>query len=93
MWKLFAYGKIFTHGKIKSERKSSKKKKPKKKQAQRNEKEYHSVKKRKKSFVKVTGIGGAPHTGIQISNKEVSVKPKFVKHNVKNEVSFYLCKY
>ena len=34
------------------------------------------------------------HTlGIQISNKEVSVKPKFVKHNVKNEVSFYLCKY
>ena len=31
--------------------------------------------------------------GVQIPNKEVAVKPKFVIHNVKNEVSFYLCKY
>ena len=33
------------------------------------------------------------HPGVQIPNKEVAVKPKFVIHNVKNEVSFYLWKY
>ena len=86
-------GKSLLMEKSKAKESPVKKKRPKKKQAQQNEKEYHSVKKRKKSFVKVTGTGGAPHTGIQISNKEVSVKPKFVKRNVKNEVSFYLCKY
>ena len=53
-WKLFAY-RIFAHGKIKSGRKSLVKKK--KIQAQRREKEYHSGKKRKKSFVKATGSG------------------------------------
>ena len=33
------------------------------------------------------------HAGVQISNKEVAVKPKFPMHDVKNEVSFSLCKY
>ena len=33
----------------------------KKKQAYWKEKEYHSVKKGKKSLVKATGTGGAPH--------------------------------
>ena len=64
MWKLFVYGKIFARGKTKSGRKSLVKKdknknKQKQKQAKRRKKEYHSVKKRKKSFVKATGTGGA----------------------------------
>ena len=33
------------------------------------------------------------YAGFQISSKEVAVKPKFFKHNAKNEVSFHLCKY
>ena len=33
------------------------------------------------------------HAGVQILNKEVVVKPKFTIRNVKNEVSFSLCKY
>ena len=32
------------------------------------------------------------HAGVQISNKEVAVKPKFAVHNVKSEVSFSLYK-
>ena len=32
------------------------------------------------------------HAGVQISNKEVAVKPKFAIHNVKSEVSFSLYK-
>ena len=32
------------------------------------------------------------HAGVQISNKEVAVKPKFAIHNVKSEVFFSLCK-
>ena len=35
--------------------------------------------KKKNPFVKVTGTGGA-HAGVQISNKEVTVKPKFAIH-------------
>ena len=31
--------------------------------------------------------------GVQISNKEVAVKPKSVIHKVKNQVSFYFYKY
>ena len=96
MWKLFTYGKIFTHGKIKSGRKLTKKKqkqkKTEKKQVQRREKEYHSVKKRKKSFMKPLVLAEL-YAGVQISSKEVAVKPKFFKHNAKNEVSFHLCKY
>ena len=33
------------------------------------------------------------YAGVQISNREVAVKQKFAKHDVKNEVSFSLCKY
>ena len=33
------------------------------------------------------------HAGVQISNKEVAVKPNLAIHDVKNEVSFSLCKY
>ena len=33
------------------------------------------------------------HADIQISNKEVTVKPKFAILNVKNKFSFSLCKY
>ena len=33
------------------------------------------------------------HAGVQISNKEVAVKPKFAINDVKNKVSFSLCKY
>ena len=30
-----------------------------------------------------------PHAGVQISNKEVTVKPKFATHNVEKEVSLF----
>ena len=33
------------------------------------------------------------HIGVHISNKEVAVNPKFALHDVRNEVSFSLCKY
>ena len=33
------------------------------------------------------------HAGVQISNREVAVKQKFAKHDVKNEVSFSLWEY
>ena len=48
-------------------------KRKEKKLAQRKKKEYHSVKKRKNSFVKATGT----LVSRSISNKEVAVKPKF----------------
>ena len=51
----------------------------------KKKKEYHSIKKRKKPSVKATG-------GVQISNKEVASKTKFVILKVKNEFSFYFCK-
>ena len=50
-WRLFVYGKIFARGKITSGRKSLVKKE--KKDAQSRQNENHSVKKRKKNFVKV----------------------------------------
>ena len=46
-----------------------------------------------KSFsVKATGLAEL-HPDVQISNKEVAVKQKFAKHDVKNENSFSLSKY
>ena len=33
------------------------------------------------------------HISVHISNKEVAVNPKFALHDVRNEVSFSLCKY
>ena len=64
MWKLFVYGKIFAPGQTKSGRKSLVKKdknknKQKQKQAKRRKKEYYSIKKGKKSFVKAAGTGRA----------------------------------
>ena len=53
MWKLFDYGKIKNWKKVLG-------KERKKKQVQRRKKEYHSVKKRKNSFVKATSAGWAP---------------------------------
>ena len=50
--------------------------------------------KKKDSFVKAAGTSGALiYAGVQISNKEVAVKPKSVIHKVKNQVSFYFYKY
>ena len=50
--------------------------------------------KKKDSFVKAAGTSGALiYAGVQISNKEVAVKPKFTIRDVKSEVSFSLCKY
>ena len=71
-----------------------KKKERKKKQAQRRKKEYHFVKKRKKilresDWYKLAEL----HAGVQISNKKIAVKPKFAIHDVKNKVSFSLCKH
>ena len=58
------------------------------------ERKYHSVKRSKKSsFVKGTGTGGAPHWRPDFRNKEVAVKSKLAIHDVKNEVSFSVCKY
>ena len=42
----------------------------------------------------MAGTSGASiYAGVQISNKEVAVKPKFTIRDVKSEVSFSLCKY
>ena len=50
--------------------------------------------KKKDYFVKAAGTSGALiYAGVQISNKEVAVKPKFTIRDVKREVSFSLCKY
>ena len=46
---------------------------------------------RKSMFV--TAFLAELQAGVQISNKEVAVKPKFTIHNVKNELSLSLCKY
>ena len=96
MWKLFTYGKIFTHGKIKSGRKLTKKKqKQKKNRKKKGSKKRERVpfcQEKKKSFMKPLVLAEF-YAGVQISSKEVAVKPKFFKHNAKNEVSFHLCKY
>ena len=66
--------------------------KKKKEKAQRRKKECHSVKNRKYPWWKRLVLAEL-HVGIQISNKEVAVKPKFVIQKVKTEVSFHSCKY
>ena len=77
--------------KIKSRRKSLVKKKRKKKQnktkqAQIRQNEYHSIKKQKNSLQKQLVLVEL-HAGVQISNKELTVKPRFAMHNIKNNVS------
>ena len=79
--------------KIKSRRKSLVKKKKEKKtkqnktkQAQIRQNEYHSIKKQKNSLQKQLVLVEL-HAGVQISNKELTVKPRFAMHNIKNNVS------
>ena len=92
--KAFCFRKIFSHEKIKSGRKSLVKKKKKKKgTTQRRKKGYQSVKKRKKFPLWKWLVLAELQASVQISNKEVAVKPKFTIHNVKNELSLSLCKY
>ena len=91
MQKLFAYGKMIAYGKIKNRRKSLiKKKKKERKKKQTQGKEYHSVKKRKIPLWKWLVLAEL-HTGVQISNKEVAVKPKFATQNIFKAGT--LCKY
>ena len=92
MQKLFAYGKMIAYGKIKNGRKSliKKKKKKERKEKQTQGKEYHSVKKRKIPLWKWLVLAEL-HTGVQISNKEVAVKPKFAIQNIFKAGT--LCKY
>ena len=62
----------------------------KKKGAVRRKKEYHSVKKEKKFLWKRLVLAEL-HAGVQISNKEFAVKPKFAIHNVKKRgVLFFM---
>ena len=73
--------------------KTKKQQQQKKRTGQRRKKEYYSVKKRKKISMWKRLILSELHAGVQISNKEVAVKPKFAINDVKNKVSFSLCKY
>ena len=77
-WNLF--GKIFARGKIKSGRK---KKKTRKKVP------FCQEKKRKENLLRKRLVLAELHAGIQISNREVAVKPKIAIHDVENEVSFF----
>ena len=90
MQKLFAYGKMIAYGKIKNGRKSLIKKKKERIEKQTQGKEYHSVKKRKIPLWKWLVLAEL-HTGVQISNKEVAVKPKFAIQNIFKAGT--LCKY
>ena len=58
---IFAHGKIFAHGDQKGKKVHGTKRK--KKNRPKEERKYHSVKKRKNFFVKVTGTDGAPRWG------------------------------
>ena len=80
--KIFARGKIFAGGKIKSGRKKNKTKK-------KQERKYHFVKKRKENLLRKRLVLSELHAGIQMSNREVAVKPKIAIHDVENEVSFF----
>ena len=82
---------MIAYGKIKNGRKSLiKKKKKERKEKQTQGKEYHSVKKRKIPLWKWLVLAEL-HTGVQIPNKEVAVKPKFAIQNIFKAGT--LCKY
>ena len=93
MQKLFGYGKMIAYGKIKNGRKSLiKKKKKRKKRKTDPRKGVPLCQEKKNSFVEVTSTGSTElHTGVQISNKEVAVKPKFAIQNIFKAGT--LCKY
>ena len=100
-WKLFVYGKIFAHRKIKRGGKSDIKKnkinknktKKKTKTGPKKKERVTFCQEKKKDPLLKRPVLAELHAGVQISNKEVAVKPKFAMHDVKNEVSFSLCKY
>ena len=79
--KIFALGKIFAREKNKRGRK--KKKKTRKKVP------FCQEKKRKENLLRKRLVLAELHAGIQISNREVAVKPKIAIHDVENEVSFF----
>ena len=91
IWKLFGYRKVNSHGKIKSKGKSLFKKKKKKKLKEERKNAILSRTEKNPWWKRL--VLAELHVGIQISNKEVAVKPKFVIQKVKTEVSFYSCKY
>ena len=55
----------------------------------KEERKYHSVNKRKKNLLRERLVLAELHAGIQISNREVAVKPNIAIHDVENEVSFF----
>ena len=67
-------------------KKKKKRKKNKTKQAQIRQNEYHSIKKQKNSLQKQLVLVEL-HAGVQISNKELTIKPRFAMRNIKNNVS------
>ena len=66
-------------------------KKEKKKTGSKKNESSVKRKKRKKSLLKRLVVAEL-HAGVQISNKEVAVKPKIAIHDVRNEVSFSVYK-
>ena len=59
------------------------------KKKKKQERKYHFVKKRKENLLRKRLVLAELHAGIQISNREVAVKPKIAIHDVENEVSFF----
>ena len=58
-----------------------------KKKKKKQERKYHFFKKRKENLLRKRLVLAELHAGIQISNREVAVKPKIAIHDVENEVS------
>ena len=84
LWKNLRSWKNQKQKKVLSKKKRGKKNKTK--QAQIRQNEYHSIKKQKHSLQKQLVLVEL-HAGVQISNKELTVKPRFAMHNIKNKVS------
>ena len=59
------------------------------KKKKKQERKYHFVKKRKENLLRKRLVLAELHAGIQISNREVVVKPNIAIHDVENEVSFF----
>ena len=86
LWKNLRSWKNQKQKKVLSKKKKRKKKQNKTKQAQIRQNEYHSIKKQKNSLQKQLVLVEL-HAGVQISNKELTVKPRFAMRNIKNNVS------
>ena len=86
LWKNLRSWKNQKQKKVLSKKKKRKTKQNKTKQAQIRQNEYHSIKKQKNSLQKQLVLVEL-HAGVQISNKELTVKPRFAMHNIKNNVS------